>query len=123
VWISDGQPGSIHDLAAARRHGVLSWAARAEVEVYADKAYQGAGGTVRTPHKGRQLTTEQQAHNTLVNQLRGPANAASPPSRPGTSSPKSAAAPAESANSPKPSSPSNSDPTHEVGKAHCRSLL
>ena len=72
VWISDGQPGSIHDLTAARRHGLVSWAARAQVELYADKAYQGAGGTVRTPHKGRQLSNEEQAHNRLINQLRGP---------------------------------------------------
>jgi hypothetical protein len=54
VWISDGLPGSTHDLTAARIHHIIRSAARAAVELLADKAYQGAGGTVTSPHKGPQ---------------------------------------------------------------------
>jgi len=72
VWISDGLPGSTHDLTAARTHGIIAAAARARVELLADKGYQGAGATVTSPHKGRNLTAEQKAHNRMVNSLRGP---------------------------------------------------
>jgi DDE superfamily endonuclease/Helix-turn-helix of DDE superfamily endonuclease len=72
VWISDGLPGSTHDLTAARVHDVIRQAARADVQLLADKGYQGAGGTVTTPHKGRKLTKTQKAHNRMVNSVRGP---------------------------------------------------
>lgn len=72
VWISDGLPGSVHDLTAARAHQIITTAATAEVELLCDKGYQGGGGTVTTPHKGRQLTKDQKAHNRMVNSLRGP---------------------------------------------------
>ena len=42
AWISDGLPGSTHDLTAARTHGVIAGAVRAEVDLLADKGYQGA---------------------------------------------------------------------------------
>jgi hypothetical protein len=45
---------------------------RAGVELLADKGYQGAGGTVTTPYKGRRLTKAQKQHNRMVNSLRGP---------------------------------------------------
>lgn len=72
VWISDGLPGSVHDLTAARNHQVITAAATAEVELLGDKGYQGAGGTVVTPHKGRKLTKVQKAHNRMVNSVRQP---------------------------------------------------
>lgn len=72
VWISDGLPGSTHDLTAARIHDLIRHAARADVQLLADKGYQGAGGTVTTPHKGRRLTKTQKAHNRMVNSVRGP---------------------------------------------------
>jgi hypothetical protein len=72
VWISDGLPGSTHDLTAARIHGLIRSAAQADVELFADKGYQGAGGTVTSPHKDRKLTKAQQAHNRMVNSVRGP---------------------------------------------------
>jgi hypothetical protein len=37
VWISDGMPGSTHDLTAARTHGIIPSATRAEVLLLADK--------------------------------------------------------------------------------------
>jgi hypothetical protein len=72
VWISDGLPGSTHDLIAARTHTIIASATLAEVELLGDKGYQGAGGTVTTPHKGRKLTKEQKAHNRMVHSVRGP---------------------------------------------------
>lgn len=72
LWISDGLPGSTHDLTAARHHGLLTAATVAEIELLADKGYQGAGGTLISPHKGRKLTKTQRAHNRMVNSIRGP---------------------------------------------------
>jgi hypothetical protein len=72
VWISDGLPGSTHDLTAARVHDLIRSAARADVQLLADKGYQGAGGTVASPHKGRKLTKDQAAYNRMVNSVRGP---------------------------------------------------
>ncbi|OJF14001.1 IS5/IS1182 family transposase [Couchioplanes caeruleus] len=51
VWASATLPGSTHDLTAARKHGIITALTSAEVMTFADKAYQGAGGTVRTPFK------------------------------------------------------------------------
>jgi hypothetical protein len=44
-------PGSAHDLTAARTHGVIEALTSENVMTFADKAYQGAGGTIRTPFK------------------------------------------------------------------------
>jgi len=72
AWISTGLPGSTHDLTAARIHDIIRQAAKAGVGLLGDKGYQGAGGTVVTPHKGRKLTRAQKAHNRMVNTVRGP---------------------------------------------------
>ncbi|MGZ6855290.1 MAG: transposase family protein, partial [Mycobacteriaceae bacterium] len=56
IWISDGLPGSTHDLTAARTHGVFAVADRAQLYLYADKGYTGGKGLTRlTPYKGRNL--------------------------------------------------------------------
>jgi hypothetical protein len=72
VWISDGLPGSTHDLTAARIHGVLDAADRADVELLVDKGYQDAGGTTCGPYKGRKLTKAQKTHSRMVNSVRAP---------------------------------------------------
>lgn len=51
VWASAALPGSAHDLTAARTHGIIDALTSANVMTFADKAYQGAGGTLRTPFK------------------------------------------------------------------------
>ena len=51
VWASPALPGSVHDLTAARTHGLIDMLTTNDVTAFADKAYQGAGGTVRTPFK------------------------------------------------------------------------
>lgn len=71
LWISDGLPGSTHDLTAARVHQVITIAAAADLVVLADKGYQGAGGTVTTPIKGKDLTDGQRHYNSLINRRRG----------------------------------------------------
>lgn len=53
IWASPALPGAVHDLKAARTHGVIDALAVAGVRVWADKAYQGAGGTVTVPYRGR----------------------------------------------------------------------
>ena len=51
VWASPALPGAVHDLTAARTHGIIDALTSAGVKTFADKGYQGAGGTVRTPFK------------------------------------------------------------------------
>lgn len=53
MWASPALPGAVHDLTAARTHGLIDALASANVMTFADKAYQGAGGSVRTPFKRR----------------------------------------------------------------------
>src|SRR5690606_17558839 len=55
VWASPALPGAVHDLTATRTHGLLDALnnTASGVMIFADKAYQGAGGAVRTPFKRR----------------------------------------------------------------------
>lgn len=53
LWASPALPGAIHDVRAAREHGIVDALAQADIRCWADKAYRGAGGTVRTPYWGR----------------------------------------------------------------------
>ena len=46
-------PGSVHDLTAARRHGIPRRLTRHAVAGLADKAYRAAGPTITVPFKGR----------------------------------------------------------------------
>ncbi|MEW2275380.1 IS5 family transposase [Streptomyces griseofuscus] len=65
LWASAALPGSVHDIKAARTHGVIAALAEAGVRCWADKGYQGAGGTVRVPYRGRRekLSAGQKAVN------------------------------------------------------------
>ena len=51
IWASASLPGSAHDLTAARTHGIVDALTSANVMTFADKAYQGARGSIRTPFK------------------------------------------------------------------------
>ncbi|SDZ21787.1 DDE superfamily endonuclease [Micromonospora pattaloongensis] len=51
VWASAALPGSVHDLTAARASGIIDALNSANVMTFADKAYQGARGSIRTPFK------------------------------------------------------------------------
>ncbi|MCC9708463.1 IS5 family transposase [Streptomyces sp. MNU76] len=65
LWASSALPGAVHDVRAAREHGIIDALAEAGVNCWADKGYQGAGGTVRVPYRGRweTLSAGQQAVN------------------------------------------------------------
>jgi hypothetical protein len=53
LWASPALPGAVHDIKAARTHGIIDALEDAGVKCWADKGYQGAGGTVRVPFRGR----------------------------------------------------------------------
>ncbi|MFI9772920.1 transposase family protein [Streptomyces sp. NPDC052415] len=65
LWASPALPGAVHDVRAAREHGIVDALAQAGVPCWADKGYRGVGGTVRVPYRGRweTLSTGQQAVN------------------------------------------------------------
>nr|WP_203720076.1 transposase family protein [Streptomyces anulatus] len=70
LWASPALPGSTHDLTAARQHGIIEALAEAGLKCWADKAYQGTGGTVRVPFRGRHLKRWKRRHNTTHAKIR-----------------------------------------------------
>ncbi|GII34697.1 hypothetical protein Pmi06nite_81390 [Planotetraspora mira] len=58
VWASPALPGSAHELSAARTHGIIDALANANVMAFADKGYQGASGSVRTPFQTAPIPAE-----------------------------------------------------------------
>jgi hypothetical protein len=72
IWASPALPGSVHDLKAARRHGLVHALTGYDIPVLADRGYQGARGTIRVPFRGRNLATGQAAVNTSHARLRAP---------------------------------------------------
>jgi hypothetical protein len=65
LWASPALVGAVHDVRAAREHGIIDALTEAGINCWADKGYQGAGGTVRLPYRGRwdSLSAGQQAVN------------------------------------------------------------
>ena len=58
IWLSEVEPGGVHDLTAAREHvlGALDAAAAAGLPTLADPGYEGAGMGVHTPGlRGQEL--------------------------------------------------------------------
>jgi hypothetical protein len=74
VAVSDVQPGSTHDVAAARATGFLGalHAAAALLGLFAlaDKGYHGAGIGIHTPAKGAHLAPSTATRNRLLTRLR-----------------------------------------------------
>lgn len=70
LWTSPALPGSVHDLTAARTHGIIGALATAELKCWADKAYQGAGHLVRVPFRSRRLKRWQRRHNSTHAKIR-----------------------------------------------------
>jgi hypothetical protein len=70
LWASPALPGSTHDLTAERQHGIIEALADAGLKCWADKAYQGAGGPVRVPFRGRRLKRWKRRHNTTHAKIR-----------------------------------------------------
>ena len=65
LWASPALPGAVHDVRAAREHGIIDILEQAGIDCWADKGYRGAGGTIRLPYWGRweTLSAGQQAIN------------------------------------------------------------
>jgi hypothetical protein len=53
LWASPALPGAVHDIRAAREHGIIDALTQADITCWADKGYRGAGGTVRIAYWGR----------------------------------------------------------------------
>jgi hypothetical protein len=74
IAVSDVQPGSMHNLAAARATGSLgalhAAAALLELPALADKGYHGAGIGIHTPAKGAHLAPSTATRNRLLTRLR-----------------------------------------------------
>jgi hypothetical protein len=74
VAVSDVEPGSVHDITAARATGFLgalyAAAALLGLPTLADKGYDGAGAGVHTPAKGAHLAPDTAARNQLIRSLR-----------------------------------------------------
>ncbi|MFF9340022.1 transposase family protein [Streptomyces sp. NPDC014773] len=58
LWFSRATPGRTHDLTAARAHGIVQTCLARQILILADRAYQGAGATVRTPYKNHREQPE-----------------------------------------------------------------
>ena len=74
VWTSPVEPGSTHDITAARAHvlAALYPAAAAGLAVLTDKGYTGAGIGIQVPVKGRHLAPDTATRNQLINALPAP---------------------------------------------------
>ena len=76
LWVSDVEPGSVHDITAARIHALPSLypAAAAGLPALADPGYDGAGIGVHIPVKqpqgGRELDINTRTRNALLRSLR-----------------------------------------------------
>ncbi|MFD0032100.1 transposase family protein [Streptomyces sp. NPDC127172] len=72
IWASPALPGAVHDLTAARTHQVIDALNEAGLKCFADKGYQGAGGTVIVPFRGkhRNLSSGKQAVNVAHAKIR-----------------------------------------------------
>ena len=73
LWFSRATPGRTHDLTAARAHGIIEACLTRQILVLADRAYQGAGATVRTPYyRHREQPPHYQQFNRDHARLRAP---------------------------------------------------
>ena len=76
LWVSDAEPGSVHDITAARRNALpgLYRAAAAGLPALADPGYDGAGIGVHIPVKqpadGRELDIGTRTRNAIQRSLR-----------------------------------------------------
>jgi hypothetical protein len=76
LWVSEAEPGSVHDITAARIHALpaLYQAAAARLPTLADPGYDGAGIGIHIPVKqppdGRELDINTRTRNALLRSLR-----------------------------------------------------
>jgi hypothetical protein len=76
LWVSEAEPGSVHDITAARRHALpgLYRAATAGLPALADPGYDGTGIGIHIPVKqpadGRELDIDTRTRNAIQRSLR-----------------------------------------------------
>lgn len=90
IWTSPALPGSIHDVKAARRHGLVHALTGYDIPVLADRGYQGAAGTIRVPSRrqhGRDLPAGPTAVNTAHARPRAPGERGPATGKPATPAP------------------------------------
>lgn len=77
-WVSPAEPGSTHDVTAARLHAfpALYRAASQGLPTLTDKGYIGAGIGIKTPTKGVNLDPDARSVNRAIAHLRAPAERA-----------------------------------------------
>jgi hypothetical protein len=77
-WVSPVEPGSTHDITAARAHALpaLYPAAADGLKTLPDKGHTGAGIGILVPIKGNNLAPDYHVRNTLIYALRAPAERA-----------------------------------------------
>lgn len=78
VWVSPSEPGSTHDITAARLHALpaLYAAASCGLRTLTDKGYTGAGIGILVPVKGKGLDADTLSRNKIIGVLRAPAERA-----------------------------------------------
>lgn len=78
VWTSPVEPGSTHDITAARTHVLpaLYSAAASGTPTLTDKGYIGAGIGIHHPVRGHDLDADTKTRNLLITGLRAPAEGA-----------------------------------------------
>lgn len=78
AWVSEVEPGSTHDITAARTHALpaLYPAAARGLPTLTDKGYVGAGIGIQVPTKGHNLHADHQTRNAMISALRAPAERA-----------------------------------------------
>ena len=78
IWTSPAEPGSVHDIEAARTHVLpaLYPAAADGMVTLSDKGYVGAGIGIKTPIKGSKPDTGARSYNQIQASLRAPAERA-----------------------------------------------
>ncbi|MFJ2024438.1 transposase family protein [Streptomyces sp. NPDC087897] len=67
---SPALPGSAHDLTAARTHGIVDTLTDVDLKCWAGTAYQGAGGSLWMPLRGRRPKRWQRGHNSTHAEIR-----------------------------------------------------
>jgi DDE superfamily endonuclease/Helix-turn-helix of DDE superfamily endonuclease len=74
LWASPALPGAVHDVKAARTHGIPAMLIKFGVACYADNAYRGAGPTIAVPFRRgpRPLSKAQRQVNASHARNRGP---------------------------------------------------
>lgn len=70
LWVLPALPGSTRDLTAARQHGIIETLTAEGLKCWTDKAYQGTGGPVRVPFRGRRLKRWKRRHNSSHAKIR-----------------------------------------------------